>query len=90
MFDSIEHSNDVTELSIDELQSSLIVEEQRMKGQKGEQVQKEEQVLKVTIQLLAEEETEEGVAPVREVVVGKIGAKIMLNAINVESWDITD
>jgi hypothetical protein len=31
---SIEESNDVTNLSIDELQSSLIVHEQRMKGQK--------------------------------------------------------
>jgi hypothetical protein len=31
---SIEESNDVTSLSIDELQSSLIVHEQRMKGQK--------------------------------------------------------
>jgi hypothetical protein len=31
---SIEESNDVTTLSIDELQSSLIVHEQRMKGQK--------------------------------------------------------
>lgn len=40
---SIEHSNDVTKLSIDEIQSSLLVEEQRRKGQK-----EEEQVLKVS------------------------------------------
>ncbi|MCH81755.1 retrovirus-related Pol polyprotein from transposon TNT 1-94 [Trifolium medium] len=42
---SIEESNDVTTLSIDELQSSLIVHEQRMKGQ---QASHEEQALKVT------------------------------------------
>ncbi|PNY01730.1 copia-type polyprotein, partial [Trifolium pratense] len=42
---SIELSSDVTTLSIDELQSSLIVHEQRMKGQ---QVKQEEQALKVT------------------------------------------
>jgi len=40
---SIEESNDVTTLSVDELQSSLMVHEQRMKGQK-----EEEQALKVT------------------------------------------
>ncbi|KAK2442749.1 putative mitochondrial protein [Trifolium repens] len=40
---SIEESNDVTTLSIDELQSSLIVHEQRMKGQR-----EEDQILKVT------------------------------------------
>jgi hypothetical protein len=42
---SIEESNDVTALSIDELQSSLIVHEQRMKGQK---VSAEEQALKIS------------------------------------------
>jgi hypothetical protein len=42
---SIEESNDVTSLSIDELQSSLIVHEQRMKGQR-EVV--DEQVLKIS------------------------------------------
>jgi hypothetical protein len=42
---SIEESNDVTALSIDELQSSLIVHEQRMKGQKEHS---EEQALKVS------------------------------------------
>ncbi|MCH94781.1 hypothetical protein A2U01_0015748, partial [Trifolium medium] len=42
---SIEESNDVTALSIDELQSSLLVHEQRMKGQKDKD---EEQALKVT------------------------------------------
>ncbi|MCH93143.1 hypothetical protein A2U01_0014091, partial [Trifolium medium] len=42
---SIEESNDVTALTIDELQSSLIVHEQRMKGQ---QINQEEQALKVT------------------------------------------
>ncbi|KAK2452730.1 hypothetical protein QL285_000498 [Trifolium repens] len=42
---SIEESNDTTTLSIDELQSSLIVHEQRMKGQ---QEVVEEQALKVT------------------------------------------
>ncbi|CAJ2671832.1 unnamed protein product [Trifolium pratense] len=42
---SIEQSNDVTSLSIDELQSSLIVQEQRMKFQSDKD---EEQVLKVT------------------------------------------
>jgi RNase H-fold protein (predicted Holliday junction resolvase) len=40
---SIEESNDVTTLSIDELQSSLLVHEQRMKGQKDHS---EEQALK--------------------------------------------
>lgn len=40
---SIEESNNMTTMTIDELQSSLLVHEQRMKGQ-GE----EEQVLKVT------------------------------------------
>ncbi|MCI12077.1 retrovirus-related Pol polyprotein from transposon TNT 1-94, partial [Trifolium medium] len=43
---SIEESNDVTALSIDELQSSLLVLEQRMKGQKDHS---EEQALKVYI-----------------------------------------
>jgi hypothetical protein len=42
---SIEESNDVTTLSIDELQSSLLVHEQRMKGQKDHI---EEQALKVS------------------------------------------
>ncbi|PNX83543.1 retrovirus-related Pol polyprotein from transposon TNT 1-94, partial [Trifolium pratense] len=42
---SIELSNDVTTLSIDELQSNLIVHEQHMKGQ---QIKQEEQTLKVT------------------------------------------
>jgi hypothetical protein len=42
---SIEESNDVTSLSIDELQSSLIVHEQRMKGQ---QESSEEQALKIS------------------------------------------
>ncbi|CAJ2653193.1 unnamed protein product [Trifolium pratense] len=42
---SIELSSDVTTLSIDELQSSLIVHEQRMKGQL---IKQEEQALKVT------------------------------------------
>ncbi|PNX55893.1 retrovirus-related Pol polyprotein from transposon TNT 1-94 [Trifolium pratense] len=42
---SIELSSDVTTLSIDELQSSLIVHEQRVKGQ---QIKQEEQALKVT------------------------------------------
>jgi hypothetical protein len=41
---SIEESNDVTTLSIDELQSSLLVHEGRMKGQKD---QSDEQALKV-------------------------------------------
>ncbi|MCH83489.1 retrovirus-related Pol polyprotein from transposon TNT 1-94 [Trifolium medium] len=40
---SIEESNDVTTMIVDELQSSLLVHEQRMKGQK-----EEEQVLKVS------------------------------------------
>lgn len=40
---SIEESNDVTTMSIDELQSSLLVHEQRMKGYKDE-----EQALKVS------------------------------------------
>jgi hypothetical protein len=40
---SIEESNDVTTMTVDELQSSLLVHEQRMKSQKDE-----EQVLKVT------------------------------------------
>ncbi|CAJ2637623.1 unnamed protein product [Trifolium pratense] len=40
---SIEESNDVTSWTVDQLQSSLIVHEQRMKGQK-----EEEQVLKVS------------------------------------------
>ncbi|CAJ2655081.1 unnamed protein product [Trifolium pratense] len=39
---AIEESNDVTALSVDELQSSLIVHEQRMKGQR-----EEDQILKV-------------------------------------------
>jgi hypothetical protein len=42
---SIEESNDVTALSIDELQSSLIVHEQRMKGQ---QESTDEQALKIS------------------------------------------
>jgi hypothetical protein len=42
---SIEESNDVTTLSIDELQSSLLVHEQRMKGQKDHS---DEQALKVS------------------------------------------
>jgi hypothetical protein len=42
---SIEESNDVTTLSNDELQSSLLVHEQRMKGQKEHS---EEQALKVS------------------------------------------
>jgi hypothetical protein len=41
---SIEESNDVTTMSIDELQSSLIVHEQRMKGQKESY---DEQALKI-------------------------------------------
>jgi RNase H-fold protein (predicted Holliday junction resolvase) len=40
---SIEESNDVTTMTIDELQSSLLVHEQRMRCQK-----EEEQVLKVS------------------------------------------
>ncbi|MCH96255.1 retrovirus-related Pol polyprotein from transposon TNT 1-94 [Trifolium medium] len=42
---SIEESNDVTTLSVDELQSSLLVHEQRMKGQKEHN---EEQAIKIT------------------------------------------
>jgi hypothetical protein len=42
---SIEESNDVTTLSIDELQSSLLVHEQRMKGQSDSS---EEQALKIS------------------------------------------
>jgi hypothetical protein len=42
---SIEESNDVTSLSVDELQSSLLVHEQRMKGQKDSS---EEQALKIS------------------------------------------
>jgi hypothetical protein len=42
---SIEESNDVTTLSIDELQSSLLVHESRMKGQKDSI---DEQALKIT------------------------------------------
>ncbi|KAK2365717.1 hypothetical protein QL285_079186 [Trifolium repens] len=42
---SIEESNDVTTLSIDELQSSLLVHESRMKGQKDSN---DEQALKIT------------------------------------------
>ncbi|PNY03164.1 retrovirus-related Pol polyprotein from transposon TNT 1-94 [Trifolium pratense] len=41
---SIEESNDVTTMSLDELQSSLIVHEQKMKGKK---VNQDEQALKV-------------------------------------------
>ncbi|GAU45713.1 hypothetical protein TSUD_400940 [Trifolium subterraneum] len=41
---SIEESNDVTTMSVDQLQSSLIVQERRMKGQKDQ----EEQVLKMS------------------------------------------
>jgi tryptophan 2,3-dioxygenase len=41
---SIEESNDVTTLTIDELQSSLLVHEQQMKAQKDKE---EEQVLKI-------------------------------------------
>jgi hypothetical protein len=44
---SIEESNDVTSLSIDELQSSLIVQEKRMKGQ-NQQTSQDEQALRVT------------------------------------------
>ncbi|MCI83342.1 retrovirus-related Pol polyprotein from transposon TNT 1-94, partial [Trifolium medium] len=42
---SIEESNDVTQLTVDELQSSLLVHEQRMKAQKDKE---EEQALKIT------------------------------------------
>jgi hypothetical protein len=45
---SIEESNDVTNLSIDELQSSLIVHEQRMKHQKDQKESSEEQAVKVS------------------------------------------
>ncbi|GAU41145.1 hypothetical protein TSUD_190450 [Trifolium subterraneum] len=41
---SIEEANDVTTMSVDQLQSSLIVQERRMKGQKDQ----EEQVLKIS------------------------------------------
>ncbi|PNX83385.1 retrovirus-related Pol polyprotein from transposon TNT 1-94 [Trifolium pratense] len=41
---SIEESNDTTTMTVDELQSSLLVQEQRMKSQKEEQ----EQILKVS------------------------------------------
>ncbi|CAJ2639490.1 unnamed protein product [Trifolium pratense] len=41
---SIEESNDTTTMTVDELQSSLLVQEQRMKSQKDEQ----EQILKVS------------------------------------------
>ncbi|PNY00147.1 retrovirus-related Pol polyprotein from transposon TNT 1-94, partial [Trifolium pratense] len=41
---SIEESNDTTTMTVDELQSSLLVQEQRMKNQKEEQ----EQILKVS------------------------------------------
>ncbi|GAU45330.1 hypothetical protein TSUD_84470 [Trifolium subterraneum] len=40
---SIEEYNDITTITVDELESSLLVHEQHMKGQKDE-----EQVLKVT------------------------------------------
>ncbi|KAK2442007.1 putative mitochondrial protein [Trifolium repens] len=42
---SIEESNDVTTLSVDELQSSLLVQEQRLKAQNARE---EEQALKIT------------------------------------------
>jgi hypothetical protein len=42
---SIEESNDVTTLSVDELQSSLLVQEQRLKAQSDRE---EEQALKIT------------------------------------------
>ncbi|XP_045791672.1 uncharacterized protein LOC123886396 [Trifolium pratense] len=41
---SIEESNDTTTMTVDELHSSLLVQEQRMKSQKEEQ----EQILKVS------------------------------------------
>ncbi|GAU26944.1 hypothetical protein TSUD_06170, partial [Trifolium subterraneum] len=41
---SIEEANDVTTMSVDQLQSSLIVQERRMKGQRDQ----EEQVLKMS------------------------------------------
>ncbi|CAJ2663111.1 unnamed protein product [Trifolium pratense] len=41
---SIEESNDTTTVTVDELHSSLLVQEQRMKSQKEEQ----EQILKVS------------------------------------------
>jgi hypothetical protein len=44
---SIEESNDVTSLSIDELQSSLIVQEKRMQSQ-NQQISHDEQALRVT------------------------------------------
>jgi hypothetical protein len=44
---SIEESNDVTSLSIDELQSSLLVQEKRMKAQ-NQQTSQDEQALRVT------------------------------------------
>ncbi|MCI06073.1 retrovirus-related Pol polyprotein from transposon TNT 1-94 [Trifolium medium] len=42
---SIEEYNDVTQLTIDEMQSNLLVHEQRMKAHKDKE---EEQVLKIT------------------------------------------
>ncbi|MCI06771.1 retrovirus-related Pol polyprotein from transposon TNT 1-94 [Trifolium medium] len=46
---SIEESNDVTAMSIDELQSSLLVHEQRMKGQKDYQKEhNDDQALKMS------------------------------------------
>ncbi|MCI55692.1 hypothetical protein A2U01_0076943, partial [Trifolium medium] len=42
---SIEESNNVTELTVDELQSSLLVHEQRIKGH---QIHHQEQALKAT------------------------------------------
>ncbi|PNX56631.1 retrovirus-related Pol polyprotein from transposon TNT 1-94, partial [Trifolium pratense] len=42
---SIEESNDATTMTVDQLQSSLLVQEQRMKHQKDEQ----EQILKVSM-----------------------------------------
>jgi hypothetical protein len=49
---SIEESNDVTSLSIDELQSSLLVQEKRMKAQ-NQQTSQDEQALRVTNNILS-------------------------------------
>lgn len=69
---SIEESNNVTTLTTDELQSSLLVHEQRMKGQR-----EEEQALKVTNACRnGEEEEEEGVLEEAEGEADKPSTKI--------------
>ncbi|MCI16974.1 retrovirus-related Pol polyprotein from transposon TNT 1-94, partial [Trifolium medium] len=75
---SIEESNDVTTMIVDELQSSFLVHEQHLKGQR-----EEEQVLKMSNGgVEAEDVVVETVVEAEDVVVEPNSTKKTLNAIN--------